>query len=103
MDGACPLEAKVRARGTTEDDMSFAEFVERWTGRDLDYHEKAQTTGFIFAEACWNAALESAAAEAEDIAPGRDAEAIAEAILRMRSNARLTAPDTAQRTHDEQH
>lgn len=69
--------------------MSFAGFVERWTGRDLAYHERAQTTGLIFAEACWNAALECAAAAAEDIAPGRDAEAIAEAILRIRSNAEL--------------
>lgn len=67
----------------------FEEFVEKWTGRDLDYHVRAETTGIIFAEACWNAALEIAASKAEDVAAGRDAEAIAEEILRLRSNAKF--------------
>ena len=70
--------------------MTFAEFVEKWTGRDLEYHERAETTGFIFAEACWNAALECAAAEAEDVASVGDTDAIAESILRMRSNVEVT-------------
>jgi hypothetical protein len=39
-------------------------------------------------ELAWNAACEAAAALAEETAAGRDAEAIAGAIMRMRSNVK---------------
>ena len=44
----------------------------------------------------WDAACEAAAALAEETAAGRDAEAIAEAILMMRSNVNLTGGASAE-------
>lgn len=36
--------------------MKFEEFVEQWTGRDMDYHHRVKTTGLDFARACWEEA-----------------------------------------------
>lgn len=66
--------------------MNFEEFVLKNTGRDMEYHERAGTIGLIFAKDTWNAACDVCAALAEETASGRDAEAIADAILKMRSN-----------------
>ena len=31
----------------------FEEFVEKWTGRDMEYHSRNGTTGLEFARAAW--------------------------------------------------
>jgi hypothetical protein len=38
-------------------DEEFEEFVYQWTGKDIEYHNNAHTTGLSFAWACWNRAL----------------------------------------------
>ena len=40
--------------------MTFEQFVISYTGRDLQYHKQAGTTGIEFAKAAWNAAIEAA-------------------------------------------
>ena len=36
--------------------MSFEEFVEQWTGRDIEYHTRNKTSGLEFARAAWETA-----------------------------------------------
>lgn len=43
----------------------FEAFVLEKTGRDVEYHGRAGTTGLAFAYACWRAAQSSQAAEIE--------------------------------------
>lgn len=58
---------------TQADRDAWAQFLEAWTGRDLDYHMRQRTSGLSFAFACWlegkktGMREEAAAREAEDL------------------------------------
>ena len=44
------------AAETLEDREDFESYLLAWTGRDLKYHARAETTGLEFAWACWQKA-----------------------------------------------
>ena len=51
------------------DRSEFEAFVLEWTGRDMAYHVRAETTGLDFAWACWQRAQAQGWMEFEEPAP----------------------------------